>query len=78
MLSWPLRKELDTAITKPPTTPPLPLHTHMEDSTLELVSRVFSRQYQGILVRIPHKALKGPVGPLSALCARFLSPLPKS
>ena len=25
MLSWPLRRELDTAITKPPTTPPLPL-----------------------------------------------------
>ena len=55
-----------------------PLHTHMEDSTLELVSGVFSRRYQGVLERIPHKALKGPVGPLSALCARFLSPLPKS
>ena len=25
MLSWPLRRELDTAITKPPTIPPLPL-----------------------------------------------------
>ena len=33
-----------------------PLHTHMEDSTLELVSGVFSRRYQGVLERIPHKA----------------------